>query len=301
MEWSDLRYVLAIARGGGLGGAARELKVDPSSVYRRLERLEATLGVRLFERRRTGYRLTSAGERLSDAAAGIESAVVAAERQVQGADLKATGTVRISTSEALALYFLPALLAEFHREHPDITLEVVVTNQPADLTRRDADIAIRVTNAPPEHLVGRRIGAVAYAAYVPKRLLRRGQSPPALNDLDWLGFDDTVTRFPQARWLVRTVPDARIVMRFDSLCALLRACEQGAGAAVLPCFLGDSGAALARLPGTAVQDEMAIYVLTHPDLRRSARIRTCVQFFAERIAACRPRLLGRQQSAAGGP
>ena len=293
MDWNDLRYALAIARQGGLAGAARELGVDHSSVYRRLGRLERELGVRLFERHRSGYRLTAAGERLADSAGRIETEAASAERDLMGADLRAAGTVRISTSEALALYLLPSMLADFRQQHAEIDLEIVVSNQPVDLTRRDADVAIRVTASPPEHLVGRRVGNAGYAAYAPRPVVRSLGQSPDLATIDWLGFDDTVARFPQAKWLARAVPAARVVMRFDSLCAMLRACELGSGAAVLPCFLGDAAADLARLPDTGADDEMAVYVLTHPDLRRSARVRACLQFFGDRIAAEKPRLLGR--------
>lgn len=293
MDWNDLRYALAIARQGGLAGAARELGVDHSSVYRRLGRLERELGVRLFERHRSGYRLTPAGERLADSAGRIETEAAHAERDLMGADLRAAGTVRVSTSEALALYLLPPMLADFRQKHAEIGLEIVVSNQPVDLTRRDADVAIRVTASPPEHLVGRRVGNAGYAAYASRKLLRRTGAASELSTFDWLGFDETVARFPQARWLARTVPSANIVMRFDSLCAMLRACELGAGVAVLPCFLGDASTGLARLEGTGADDEMSVYVLTHPDLRRSARIRACLQFFGDRIAAEGPRLIGR--------
>jgi DNA-binding transcriptional LysR family regulator len=185
------------------------------------------------------------------------------------------------------------MLADFRKQHAEIDLEIVVSNQPVDLTRRDADVVIRVTASPPEHLVGRRVGHAGYAAYVSRPVLRRAGASSDLTAFDWLGFDDTVARFPQAKWLARAVPAARVVMRFDSLCAMLRACELGSGAAVLPCFLGDASADLARLPGTGSDDEMAVYVLTHPALRRSARIRACLQYFGDRIAAEKLRLLGR--------
>ncbi|MCB2109112.1 MAG: LysR family transcriptional regulator, partial [Rhodobacteraceae bacterium] len=150
LDWDALRHVLAIARSGSLAGAARALRMRHSSVYRRLNQIEAQLGVRLFDRLRTGYRLTEHGEVMQDAAARMEQSLQDAERLVAGADLKLSGEIRISTSEIIGLYLLPRHLRTFRDAHPGITLDISVTDNLADLSKRDADIVIRGTDAPPE-------------------------------------------------------------------------------------------------------------------------------------------------------
>jgi DNA-binding transcriptional LysR family regulator len=292
IDWDDLRYVLAIARSGGLGAAARSLGVNHSSVYRRLANLEARLGVSLFERQRTGYHLTSRGEMLVDAARRVEVEILSAQTKVLGADLKFSGTVRVSTSELLGFYLLPPLLCEFSVRYPDIEIELSVNNTLADLTRRDADVVVRATDKPPEFLVGRRISKMASSAYARHDYLQRIGRDRSLQDYEWLGFDETLEHVPQARWLHNHVPRARIRFRFDLIEALHQCACAGLGVAVLPCFVGDRDPVLERLTPPEMFGEFGVWVLTHPDLRRSARIRAFMQEIGTMIAAKESLLLG---------
>lgn len=293
MDWDDLRYVLAISRAEGLNGAARALGVNPSSVYRRLEALEGKLEVRLFERLRTGYRLTPGGEALAEAAERMEREALAVERRVQGADVKLEGHLRMSTSEAFALYLLPRYLAEFRDTYPGLTLDVGVTNQVVDLSRRDADVVIRATAQVPEHLVGRKTGRIAFASYASKTYLDRVGRGRPLADYDWLGFDGQMTRVHQAAWLLAHVPESRIRLRFDGFGPIRQALLSDLGCAALPCFACDRDPQLERLPDTHVETDIHVWVLTHPDLRRSARVRAFMQFFGARLTAIEAQLLGR--------
>jgi DNA-binding transcriptional LysR family regulator len=292
MDWDDLRYVLAISRAEGLNGAARTLGVNPSSVYRRLEALEKQLEVRLFERLRAGYRLTPSGEALAETAERMEREALAVERRVQGTDVRLEGHLRMSTSEAFAVYLLPRYLAEFRDTYPGLTLDVGVTNQIVDLSRRDADVVIRATSAPPEHLVGRKTGQIAFATYAAKSYLDRAGRGWPLAEYDWLGFDGEMLRVKQAGWLAQNIPEDRIRLRFDKFTAVHGAARAGLGCAALPCFAGDSDALLERVDGTRVETGMAVWVLTHPDLRRSARVRAFLQFFGTRLAAAENELSG---------
>lgn len=291
MDWDDLRYVLAISRAAGLNPAAKALGVNPSSVYRRLEALERRLEVRLFERLRSGYRLTEPGEALAEAAARMESEALAVERRVLGTDVKLEGHIRLSTSEALALHVLPAYLAEFCAMYPGVSLDISASNQMVDLTRRDADVAIRATATPPEHLVGRSVGRIGLAAYAaPAYLDAVGRGRP-LAEYDWIGFDGQLSHIRQARWLASNIPDTRVRLRFDSLGAVIQSTARGVGCASLPCFAADQDSRMERLPGTYVASDVQVWVLTHPDLRRSARIRACLQFFGSRLTADAARLI----------
>lgn len=293
MDWDDLRYVLAISRTAGLNPAARALGVNPSSVYRRLEALEKRLEVRLFERLRSGYRLTESGEALAEAAARMESEALAVERRVLGTDVRLQGHIRVSTSEALALHVLPAHLAEFRSMYPDVSLDVSASNQMVDLTRRDADVAIRATATPPDHLVGRSVGRVGVASYAaPSYLDAQGRGRP-ISEYDWIGFEGALAHIRQARWTATNIPESRQKLRFDSIGAVVAAVARGVGCGALPCFAADDDPRFERLPGTYLQTDVQVWVLTHPDLRKSARVRACLQFFGARLATDAPRLLGR--------
>lgn len=293
MDWDDLRYVLAISRAAGLSPAARALGVNPSSVYRRLEALEQKLEVRLFERLRSGYRLTESGEALAEAAARMESEALAVERRVLGTDVRLQGHIRVSTSEALALHLLPGYLAEFRTMYPDVSLDVSATNQMADLTRRDADVAIRATAIPPDHLVGRSVGHVSVASYAsPSYLDAQGRGRPIV-EYDWIGFDGALAHIRQARWTTTNIPESRQKLRFDSMGAVVAAVARGVGCGSLPCFVADDDPRFERLPGTYLPTDVQVWVLTHPDLRKSARVRACLQFFGTRLAADASRLHSR--------
>lgn len=296
MDWDDLRYVLAISRAGGLNGAARALDVNPSSVYRRLEALEKALEVRLFERLRTGYRLTPGGEALAEAAERMEREALAVEGRIKGTDVRLEGHLRVNTSEAVALHLLPRWLAEFRDAYPGLTLDIASTNTLIDLSKREADVVIRGTAHPPEHLVGRRTAQIVFASYASKAYLDRAGRGRPLEAYEWLGFDGQLLRVGQAKWLADHVPESRVRLRFDSFGPLRTAVGAHLGCAPLPWFACEPDPTLERLPGTAVLTNFHFWVLTHPDLRRSARVRAFLQFFGTRLAAMGPEVMGRADS-----
>ncbi|MCX7072091.1 MAG: LysR family transcriptional regulator [Gammaproteobacteria bacterium] len=292
MDWDDLRYVLAISRAGGLNGAARALGVNPSSVYRRLEALEKTLEVRLFERLRAGYRLTPGGEALAEAAGRMEREALGVENRIKGTDVRLEGHLRVSTSEAVTLHLLPRWLAEFRDTYPGLTLDIASTNQIVDLSKREADVVIRGTDRPPPHLVGRRCAPIVFAAYASTRYLDKAGRGRPLADYEWLGFDGPMLRVQQAKWLAEQVPESRIRLRYDSFAPIRLATAAGLGCAALPCFACEEDPALERLPGTMNATTYHFWVLTHPDLRRSARVRAFLQFFGTRLAALDESVMG---------
>nr|ALV86639.1 transcriptional regulator [uncultured bacterium 50] len=292
MDWDDMRYVLAISRTAGLSPAARQLGVNPSSVYRRLEALEQKLEVRLFERLRSGYRLTESGEALAEAAARMEAEALSVERQIRGTDVRLQGHIRLSTSEALAMYVLPSHLVEFRTMYPDLSLDVSATNQLVDLTKRDADVAIRATAVPPDHLVGRSVGHVGVAAYAAPAYLDAKGRGRCISDYDWIGYDGQLAHIRQARWTNQRIPAERQKLRFDSIAAVVTSVAHGVGCGSMPCFAADGDPRFERLPGTREETDVQIWLLTHPDLRRSARVRACLQFFGSRLASESARLLG---------
>ncbi len=292
MDWDDLRYVLAISRAGGLNGAARALDVNPSSVYRRLEALEKAMEVRLFERLRAGYRLTPSGEALAEAAEKMEREALSVENRIKGTDVRLEGHLRVSTSEAVTLHLLPRWIAEFRDTYPGLTLDITSTNQIVDLSKREADVVIRGTEHPPEHLVGRRCGRIAFAAYASKRYLDKLGRDRPLADYEWLGFEGPMLRVQQAKWLSETVPESRVRLRYDSFAPIRLAVASCLGCAALPCFACEDDPTLERLPGTLTATRFHLWVLTHPDLRKSARVRAFLQFFGTRLAALDTSVMG---------
>ncbi len=294
-DWNDWRHFLAIAREGNLTAAARRLGVNHTTVYRRLNAMEERLGVRLFERLPTGYQLTESGETLLPSAEQVEHEVAAAELRLAGKDLRPSGTLRVTTTEELMVGFLQPHLAAFQREQPDIQLEVSVGNLLFDLTRREADIAIRPTSRPPEHLVGRNLGSIGWAVYAAGSYLRRHGSPTQPADLAQhrvVTFGAELATIGPSRWMTRYASGQRIALRSDSLLIQLGAVREGMGIALLPCFLGDNERRLKRLFGPFTDKAAGCWLLTHPSLRQVARVSTFMQFMAQAVDADRTRLAG---------
>lgn len=290
LPWDDLRVVLAIAGTGSLAGAARRLGVSHATVFRRLGGIEARLGVALFERGRGGYSPTPTGEDVAAAAARIESEVLGVERRVAGRDLRPSGTVRVTTTDTLLEGLLSPVFAAFGRTYPEIHLEVAVSNLLFSLSKREADVAVRPTQAPPEHLVGRRIGTIAQAVYGSADAFPPGSAAPAADTIDWVGPDERMAYRPLDAWMASKGADGRCRYRTDTLLGMRAAVRDGIGAAVLPCYLGDGDARLVRLGGPVPELATDVWLLTHPDLRGVARIRALTGFIADAVHAARDRL-----------
>ncbi len=294
IRWEDLALLRALGETGTLGGAARRLGVDHSTAFRRLGSLEARLGVRLFERARSGYAPTAAGETALAAAAGLLDGLADLERRLLGEDLRPSGLVRLTTTDTLADLLAP-LLADFRSAYPAIQLELAIANVFFTLARRDADIALRPALEAPEALVGRRVAGIATALYAARDYLavRSADLPPAGHD--WIGPDDSLDHLGSARWMRRAVPAERVVLRASSLLALRAAARAGLGVAPLPCYLADGDPVLVRLGDPVPEMASALWLLTHPDLRRTARVRALLDFLAGRLAALRPILEGQDR------
>ena len=282
-DWNDLRTVLAVARAGSLAGAARELGLRHSTVFRRIEDAERRLGARLFERARSGWTPNAQGESVARAAAEMETAALSAERSVSGADERLEGVIRVATSELLAAYLLMPLLARFLAEHPGIEIEADVSNRNVDLTRREADLALRATVQPPETLVGRRVAVMRYAVYASRRVVGRRRGLPVLAELPWVGFDERIAHYQIARWFREALPQVRPRLRLDSMPALLKAAAAGVGAVLLPTFAGAQEPALLRVTPAIEGPEMGLWLLNHPDVRGNARVRALSAFLAQAV------------------
>lgn len=292
LDWNDLRYLLAVAEHGSLSRAARELGVNHSTVLRRIGHFEAQLAVRLFERLPTGYALTAAGEALAQSARQISETVTAVERRIVGQDLRLSGTVRVTTTDTMALYMLPAMVARFRADNPDVQLELTSSNLQADLSRRDADVAIRPTLRPPGHLLGRKICRVAYAPYAAPSYLEQHRGRTALHKHIWVAPDDSMASSVVGSYMQRSLGAAAISFKADSLALLTHAARAGLGVALLPCYLGES-TGLTRIRDPLDDVTTDLWLLTHADLRKTARVRALLDFLSDALGEKRSLIEGR--------
>lgn len=281
MQWDDLRIVLAIARAGSLAGAARNLNVNHSTVFRRLNTFEETLGVRLFERLQSGYALTVAGEEMRASAELMEREIDRLDRRITGQDLRLHGSLVVTTTDTLATSILGPHIGAFKQAYPDIELELVLDNQNVSLSKRQADVAIRPTLTPPETLVGRKICDIAFAPYRAKTVTTL--PPQDLASIPWVAVDDSLAHLASDKWFRRILPHALVTMRSNSLQGLMVAAEAEVGAAILPCFMGDQSSKLGRVGNPIPDGGSALWLLTHEDLRHTARVRAFLDFMAEAL------------------
>ena len=294
LAWDDFRLVKTIAEAKGLTGAAERLGINHSTVFRRLGALEEALKVKLFERHRAGYALSPAGEEMAALAERMEEDVASFARKLAGQAVTPAGELRVTTNDTLLLHLLTPLFARFRARCPDIRLDIVLANQALNLSKRDADVAIRATDKPPEILVGRRMATIAWALYG-----RAADFPQAeavdlasLADRTWVALGDNLAALKAARFVRERVGPERIVYRVNTVLGLTEAVEAGIGVGPLPCFIADPRPALRRLSPPNPDFSTGLWLLTHPDLRHSARVRAFLDFMAAEIVRLRPAIEG---------
>jgi DNA-binding transcriptional LysR family regulator len=285
-DWNDLQIFLAIARGGSLAAASRQLSVNHSTVFRRLNTFEETLGVRLFDRLPSGYSLTAEGESIRAEAESVETSVLAIERRVAGRDLAMVGDVRVTTPANFAREFLAPWLPELYQRYPGIRVEIAASDDDFDLARREADIALRATPSPPDWLVGRELTRIRWAAYASPEYLEvhgRPASAEALPAHQLIAADTAFMRLPAFAWLRDLVPDARIRAKAGDLVTMAALAEAGVGICLLP---GNQfSTKLVRLFELDTRFDSGLWLLTHPDLRHVGRIKAVMDFLAEKLRA----------------
>ena len=292
IRWDDLRFVIAIERERSLSGAGRRLSLSHATVYRRLEALERRLGVRLFERGRHGYSPTAAGEQLCSTAARVEAEVAAAELRIAGQDLKPEGTVRVSATDTMCAGMLMPILRDFQARFPSIGLEVVISDQLSNLSKREADVALRATNSPQEALHGKKLGTIAQAVYGPVGHLASSDKTQRWADHNWIGTDVTLPHPPLEKWMAKNGLGERTNCRVSTLLGMRDAMLAGIGLAVLPCYLCDPDPRLVRIGKPLPEMATELWFLTHPDLKDVARIDAFLGFVAGEIVKKRPALAG---------
>lgn len=286
LDWNDVQFFLAIHRAQTLAGAARALEVEHTTVGRRLTSMEKALGAKLFVRTPDGFRPTRMGEQILPLAEKAESSLLEIERVALADDDRAEGTVRVTTSESFA-GLLGQWIADLRTKHPRITVELHTGNAQLDLTRREADLAVRFSPTRQANLVCRRVATLGWALYTSRTYVDARRTTPASGKLaghDVIGFDDSLSQVPGAVWLAEHGEGANVVLRTGSLPAACNAALAGLGIAVIPCLLGDGEPGLVRFLPEIVGSRDG-YLVVHPDLARVARVRVVMAFLVERFAA----------------
>ncbi|WP_395701084.1 LysR family transcriptional regulator [Aquabacterium sp.] len=300
LNWSDLRYALAIGTAGSLVAAARQLGVNHTTVLRRLDTLEQRLGARLFERQRTGYSPTEAGALVLEQARRMADQADEIERRVLGRDRELTGPLRVTTAFVVMTHLLPQPLADFARAFPGIEVEVVENAFLVDLTRRradesatwtgrEADVAVRLTSQVAEHLVGRPLGMTHCRVYA-----RRGAAglPQALEPLatlireaPWVTFERDAQSRVYDQWMREQLAQAQVRLRVDIFNAVAAVLRTGLGVGILPTFMEPLLPELVAVSDVIPELSVPVWMLTHPDLRQTARVRAFMQHVGDGVAA----------------
>jgi DNA-binding transcriptional LysR family regulator len=285
IDWDDLRYFLAVLQAGSLAGASKALGIHATTVGRRIEVLEARAGTALFERHGRAWVPSAAGRALRARAERMQAEMLALEREIDGADARLDGTVRVTATEMLATRFITPHLSAFAARHPGIVLDLVCTNRPVDLAKREADIALRLSRPREPSLVTRRLAAIPLALYASQAYLRERGTPDApdehLRGHDVLLFADARAFAIENDWMAPRLEGTRIVLRSDSVSSIFGASVAGVGIALLPQIVADAEPGLERIPTSTIPEPRVIWQTIHEDLRENARVRAVLSFIAE--------------------
>ncbi|MDC6169549.1 LysR family transcriptional regulator [Paucibacter sp. XJ19-41] len=270
-SWDDLRFFLHIARAGSLIAAADKLGVSHATVFRRLGSLESELGVRLFERNRSGYALTEAGQELLQVAAGMATELASATRRLGKRAAWPGGVVRLTTTDTLMHAALAPLLSAYQRQ-AGVQLLINTSTVQQDILKGEADVAIRAGGRPADPLVARRLCRIESTVYRSRKI--GGATPGNLADFPWVAGDETFAHLDSSKWLHQQGLDANAVLRTNSHVNVLNLVKAGAGMAVLPCYLGDLESSICRvIPTPPKAWRSDLWVLTRLDLRHVPRIK----------------------------
>lgn len=287
-SWDDFRFVKVVADRQGLTGAAEALGIDHSTAFRRLGAIEKALGTPLFERRRGGYAATAAGQAMRAVAARMEADADSFAREVAGQSDAVAGELRITAPTSFASTFLMPILAEFTGKHPAVRLQVILAEETLNLSRRDADVALRASRGPDETLVGRRLTGIGWALYG-----AQGRPYGPHSEERWVGLGDSVAGGIFSRFMARHATPDQIVLCLNGVAGLREALASGIGIGHLPCVEGDADPRLRRLGDVEPDLQTDLWLLTHQDLRRSARVRAFMDHVAAAMLPLRPLFEGR--------
>lgn len=287
MPWTDFHLVLAVARESSVAKACITLGMTHSTLLRKLDQIETRLRTRLFERVRGRYTLTPAGHEIEQAARAFEPVARAAETRVLGQDLRPSGDVRVSVASIVVDYLLPPVLQQFATSFPEVQIELAVSRELVSLRRREADVAIRIADAIPDWLVGRKLADLEFKIYAQKRAgapVRPRSVEELATERRWIGFERDARDLKFDRWLAAAVPDDSVVLRVDNFGNALTMVRAGLGIALLPAFLEGSVAELQPLSESIPALRTPLWLITHPELKNTTRVNVLMRAFAPALA-----------------
>jgi DNA-binding transcriptional LysR family regulator len=289
----DWLLVARVAEHASLVAAAQRLGISHATAFRRLGALEQRLGVRLFERRAGRYAATPAGEALADAGRRMQAEADAALLRVQGQDLRPQGLVRLASTEGVISGLLLPLLPALRQALPELKVLCSARNEFHNLSQREADLALRPATSPPEHLIGHRVGPLRHAVYAQRQKARRFRRV-SLDQQPWIALDDSAAGSQALMWLAQQLPLEQVTLRFSGLLMVRSACAQGLGLAVLPCFLGDAEPDLVRMGEPLPMCDSELWLLSHPELRETVRVKALRQWLLKALSAQADLLAGKK-------
>lgn len=285
MNWDNIRYFLAVAESGSVAGAARIMNVKHPTVIRKIDQLEQEVGAKLFHRLQSGYELSDSGIKILPLAEQIQSDTDSMCREVQYADEEAKGPVALTLPSGGTLD-LSDLLAQFVRRNPLIQLTVKEQREEIDMGKLHSDIALRVTDSPPENLVGRKLGSFVYRAYVNEDSFQA--SYLSMKNYSWISHTSNPGQLSVLEdWLVDAVGEEKIGMQTNAIAIALKAVQSGIGACILPIHIAEKEEGLIELPFTKCHFERELWLLTHPNHRGIERVRALMTYLLDQV----PRLL----------
>ena len=274
VDWEDIRHFLAVAQSGTLSGAARNLKVDHATVSRRLAALEAALDVRLIDRLPRSCRLTTVGRQVLERAKEMEASAHGISRLAQAAHAPLVGRVTLSAPPVLVAHLFVEHLARFRAEYPDIRLSLSAQGQQISLSRREADVAVRLVRPKEAGSVARKIGTMPFGLYA-QRSYTHLASPERWQ---FVAFDENYSDRPQQHWLLGIAGGRPVACELNHISEHLMAARAGVGVAGLPCFIGDKDRELVRVGADAPSFSRDIWLLVHRDLRNTPAVRAVTDF-----------------------
>jgi DNA-binding transcriptional LysR family regulator len=286
-DWNDLKAFLAVARGGSTLAASKQLGVNQTTVARRIETLEHALGFKLFERGQTGSRLTEAGTNLIPEAENVERAAIRFANQAAGQLRGVSGALRLTTNELVANVMVIPALVEFRKLHPDVHVELVITDRTLDIAAGEADLAIRTSQQlEASDLVARKIGDHEIALYCSRDYAVRNGVPATLDDLkdhDLIDVSMEVGALPAATWMMRHSGGKAPVTRSNSMTSLVHAVKAGLGIGAIPCTIADPDRDLVRCTSPITEARASSWIVTRRELKDTPRVRAFIDFMAPHL------------------
>lgn len=280
----DLETILALVRTGTLAAAGERLGIDASTVFRNVQKMEKGLGQRLFERSRSGYLPSDLTRDLASHAEQVEAQLEAARSATQAGAGQVSGSVRITTTDSILHGLVAPVLKQLRAEHPLLNLDLNTGNELANLVRREADIAVRVTRKPPQHLVGKRLGPIQVAVFAARGAGMKKWDEEVAAKANWIAVDDALPEHPSVIWRKKALPKVYPAYRVSSILTVSDLVARGLGLGVLPLFLARHRRDLVQLTDALDDAQTDLWLLTHVESRHLRRVSTVFGCLAKSIS-----------------